>query len=226
MADIRTSGVIDPTDSRSVPESPLSYGGRWAVYFQDGSDTLSLYDIDGVHHSITLTDQSPANPQQAHYRWTPQTFTGDCEIWGHISALLGWDDGASLSLGFTDANGSSWNGWHGRANNTFSFNGFEIWKITGGSGTKVAQTSGGYGVPSHEDLMLVRRAGSQIQIWSSSDGGANWTNDLNYTDSAYQTSMYLSVGSSVASVTDYPGLYHIGGGQAKHRAQIYRYVSN
>lgn len=220
MADIRITGVLDPTDSRAVPENPLSYGGRWAKYFADhsGSDDLALYSNGGGHHVITSDDQGIGHPQQSHYYWTPQTFSGDMEIWGYMSSYLGWDDGASLSIGFvkdvSSVNGP-WDGWHLRFNNTFAFVGWEIYKITNGSGSKVASGSTasiGDGPTSAGDLVLFRRVGSELQSWISYDDGSTWESRLNHTDSAFQTDMYLSVGVAVAAVTQYPGLYHIGGG--------------
>ena len=220
MADIRVTGILDPTDDRGptvAPEIPLDYGGRWSPYGSYTDDlALLAYGVGPAHYIITASDQTPSTPQQAHSYWTPSTFDGDVEVWAHLNT--GLDDGASMSLGLISSAGGyggSWDGYHLRIINTFSASTtrWEIYRIDNGSATLVASTLDSVvSLPSGDHVVLFRRSGNDLQGYKSSDDGLNWTLGVSVTDSTYTTGMNVGVGTSVQSITDYPGWYTVGGG--------------
>lgn len=224
MADIRQGGLIDRTDQRP-PENPLSYNGQWLRY-GPWNDYLQLHPSLGNIPSITLADLSVGHRQNAYSYWAPQTWDDDVEIWASCSVIFGMDDGASISLGLVSSAGgygSDYSGYTARCVNTFSFGGWQLYKITSGSGSLLASTTSG--MLTHQDMALFRRSGNNLQIYTSTDDGASWTQRISYSDTTYTQDMHVSLGSSVALVADYPGWYNIGAGQ-RNRQQIYRYVSN
>jgi hypothetical protein len=82
-----------------------------------------------------------------------------------------------------------------------------------------------YPNPSGGDFVLMRRNGTSVEVWHSTDSAANWTLVVSAVDTIYTTGLYPVLGATGNGQT---GWDYFGAGPAgfQHHTEIYRWISN
>jgi len=211
MADIRVTSEID--NFSRADENPLSAGGNYAQVRTSGDFSQQLQN-----KSNDAWPQTGAAHFSASY-WTPESFTGDMEMWGEVT-------------GFTD-NQNAWYLCFIKDVGTANIDGYicgwidavgdriQIRRFDNGSATLIKDVALS-NLPNGGDLLLLRTVGNDLQAWQSVDAGANWSMDTSVTDSTYRTGLSLTL-ALFSSASNGPKWAGWGGGQAvDFIPQIYR----
>lgn len=215
MADIRLTGLLD--DFNRADENPLSGGGNWA---QVDSTTFpnqmrNLSNLAAGQAFLTIS---------ASY-WTPGTFTGDMEVWGQCAGSTDNNEGWILGL-FHDVGGAGVvDGYRAGWFQSVGPDTLQIRRIDNGSTTLISTTNAE--IPVGDDVILFRTVGGDLEMWLSTDDGANWTNQVTHADSTYRTDLRLAIATSAAGEGFDPKFLGFGGGVEQEEEfipQMYRRV--
>ncbi len=231
MADIRTTGVLD--DFIRADEVPILF--PWA-----NSDAGAAYA--GVLNSNAFTHPSRANvgsppaptPNNGWSSWTTQTFdvpaTGWLEVWGRAQGGNASGIAWGLSM-FKQISGTNQvDGYLFRQGVSTGGGQIDAYRVTNGVRTSIlsgAATSG-FTAGSNNTYALFRlNASGNLQWWSSTDGGANWTLRESVTDTTYTGTFYLGMTITDNSASQILSWDYFGGGvEQPNRPQFFRLVRN
>lgn len=213
MADIRKDATVRDDFNRSGP----GLGANWATV-----DTAVWTAMEIVGSSGEISEASAGT--SSHSRWVgPKSgpFDGDdAECWGW--AIGGNAGGAAWGIGLMKDPGSNTADGY-RFRNSIAGASDSDWlmeKYTNGSRTVAATNVNGRA--NGPFFMLIRRNGTAVEGWSSTDG-ITWNLEVTITDTTYTTGLYLTLASSDNSSSQLCRWDYFGGGPVEpFRPQIIR----
>jgi hypothetical protein len=210
MADIRGTSLLDGFD-RAVPESPVL--PPW--YVRPGRQSP---DIGGS----TFSPGGIAQATSEAWLALPGGFVGDSvEMWAQQGEGSDLTEAAGLAL-FTTPWLVERNGYYVESGNAL-IGGSYTFLARYDAGTQVSLASHNVGLGANE-LLLLRLLGPLVQVWSSTDGGANWTQRFSVTDTTYRGPFYIDLRLD-SDDTAGPTWTAVGGG-VRNNQQIFRWLSN
>jgi hypothetical protein len=183
VADIRKSTApID--DFERAPESPLSFGGQWALTDSVWSQGLQTKLTGGSMRAV----EPAAGSKFGSSYWIPLVMDGDdAEFWAHATGGnypgIRWEVGLVSSPGGS----SAFDGYTYRRDVTTAGGSTFLRKWTNGVGTNLV-SAGPHGTSG--TLMMIRRNGNSVECWQSDDGGPTWTFIASAVDTSYMTGLH------------------------------------
>lgn len=192
------SPLLDDFDRAN--EDPLSGGGNWAL-------------VDNVYQPMRLLNNEATrrvNSNSFSY-WTPQSFDGDCEVWGQkndpgFSTIEFIRCGLLRDLGGTGAfDGYQLIGGYGG-------HGYWLRRYTNGGFVDLAAPTPGGGIPAY---IMLKRNGNDVEAWYSyTNAPGSWLLAVAVTDTTYMTGLHPAIGSTsnIVSSAAMPAWLWVGGG--------------
>jgi hypothetical protein len=185
MADIRQTTVILDDFNRAAEDPILPPWYQATTSFGSNPCRLSGNAIGGRVFP----------PTSSVSYWATESYNGDdAEVWatamGSAPQAEGWRMGLMHDMG-----GASIDGYQCLMHNGVGPDTWFIRKMT--NATFYTMASVVHALPiGGVEMCLMRCKGTQVEVWSSVDAGANWTLIVSATDSTYRTDLYAALGST------------------------------
>lgn len=213
MADIRLTPQL--TDFVGPDEDPLSMDGRFGP--------LGFRPLQLQRFNNTATSQphpTVIDGYIAASRWTPETFTGNVEVWACT-------DGGQLGAALESWRIDLWNAPLNLQGYSFLYGGgiskgYFLRYYSGGgvsNFTNLASSAGGF-----PDIMMMRLTPTNVEGWASFDNGANWSLMVSVADANFRTNLHMSL--QVEDPTNGGLYFSCFGGGVPHRTQFFRWLHN
>lgn len=217
-----TTATLDDFDRAN--ENPLSQGGNWsATRTGNGAVNFNSYGFASTCRLDSNAAKENSRASASH-RVVGEFPAGDAEVWGTCvgTAIGAGFEGMGLCIHLADADTTGVDGYVAECVNEIFFSGWRLYKLANGVESTLA-TSGGNGLFT-SDQALLRRVGSDLEIWVNKVNGVHspnfgWLNVITFSDTSYEGGFPgLFVGTDDLHWGEFGG-----GGTVEYVPQILRY---